>query len=673
MLLVGVIAVLVAAVNATVYLADVGDQVAQVLAFRIQNPALAVVAVLLYRRVAKRLEAGTGARRYWGLMQCSAGALAVANCLGLVIAVTTPTWEFPITALPVQCLNILTGLFAIAALLAVPVRQQDAAARLRVSLDLVIVLLSAVTFMWYLSIAPAAQTREPVLLALVMVQAGVVLVVVFAAARLLLKGSRGVHPAALALFGSACVLEVAREALAVALPGPQHLHLLMSAGMLFYVLSIASPLAELVAGRSADDLEARRTRPFSLLPYLSIAATMGLLVVAMLGNLDVRTRGVLTGAVALTALVVLRQTVALRDNARLLIQLDRSLVLQQRAMRREQVLAEAGTALMSARDSTRMFQIAADTALSMAGASGRTRAMVSIVAPDRSARVAAVAGDGADEARGAQFGMAGHAASVLARLRAGHVVESVSADLGIRMVGGASAKQGTLVLLPLTGDADELAVLSVASDGDIPAELRKSLETLRTQVALAVEGAALVAELGRRAMQDELTGLANRAAFHERLEQATARSRRTGRATAVLLLDLDGFKQVNDSLGHAAGDHLLRVVAQRLATTVRPSELVARLGGDEFAVVAEDLAGPRDAKAIAERIGAALVEPAYFDGHRLTIRCSIGTAMHDADPEELVRAADAAMYRAKRRSDTATAAHTWAYAEDLRSGSDFGA
>ncbi len=166
------------------------------------------------------------------------------------------------------------------------------------------------------------------------------------------------------------------------------------------------------------------------------------------------------------------------------------------------------------------------------------------------------------------------------------------------------------------------------------------------------ERRVLEAELTHRAFHDALTGLANRALFSDRLEHALSRSRRQRFDVAVLFLDLDDFKDVNDTLGHAAGDELLATVARRLGETVRPGDTVARLGGDEFAVLLEDVAGVRDVYQVAERTRAALEESITVRGREVFVRCSIGIATgraDHADAQELLRNADIAMYTAKAR------------------------
>jgi diguanylate cyclase (GGDEF)-like protein/PAS domain S-box-containing protein len=155
--------------------------------------------------------------------------------------------------------------------------------------------------------------------------------------------------------------------------------------------------------------------------------------------------------------------------------------------------------------------------------------------------------------------------------------------------------------------------------------------------------------LRSRALHDPLTALPNRYLFQDRLETAVARQARTpGRGTAVLFLDVDRFKPVNDGYGHTAGDGVLREVADRLQASVRATDTVGRLGGDEFAVVCED-AGREEALVVAERILAALEVPVVIGGSDHVVSVSIGIALappHDAD--DVVHRADEAMYRAKQ-------------------------
>lgn len=153
------------------------------------------------------------------------------------------------------------------------------------------------------------------------------------------------------------------------------------------------------------------------------------------------------------------------------------------------------------------------------------------------------------------------------------------------------------------------------------------------------------------AYHDELTGLPNRALLHAQLTHALQRARRSNLLCAVLLLDLDGFKPVNDQFGHEAGDQLLRLVAERIREHTRSSDTVARLGGDEFVVVLDDLAQADRAAHVAEVLVEALAQPfALMHGRKVSIGTSVGISLFPndaADASALLRSADAAMYRAK--------------------------
>ena len=153
------------------------------------------------------------------------------------------------------------------------------------------------------------------------------------------------------------------------------------------------------------------------------------------------------------------------------------------------------------------------------------------------------------------------------------------------------------------------------------------------------------------AQHDALTNLPNRILYEDRLQQALAMSKREGNLLALLCMDLDRFKKVNDTLGHTAGDILLQLVAQRMRGCVRASDTVARLGGDEFAVLLPSIRSRQDAIVVAEKIRSALEAPFVVNGKYLDISCSIGGAFYPKDGangETLTKCADQAMYRAKK-------------------------
>ncbi|MDH3730496.1 MAG: diguanylate cyclase, partial [Acidimicrobiia bacterium] len=222
-------------------------------------------------------------------------------------------------------------------------------------------------------------------------------------------------------------------------------------------------------------------------------------------------------------------------------------------------------------------------------------------------------------------------------------------DCMIAHVRGGDDVEGVFIVANRLGDISQFDITDV-----------KLLETFASQVSTTLVNGQLADslaqltelkdELKHQALHDSLTKLANRSLFTERLEQALARCRQSGRAMAVLFLDLDDFKTVNDSLGHEAGDHLLQAVAQRIKAATRPEDTVARFGGDEFAILVEDLASDQHAVDAAERIVNTLAVPFRLGDRDLSSQASIGvTITHgDSEPEQILRDADVAMYAAKR-------------------------
>jgi len=225
------------------------------------------------------------------------------------------------------------------------------------------------------------------------------------------------------------------------------------------------------------------------------------------------------------------------------------------------------------------------------------------------------------------------------------------------------------------GTAAVLGFYMLASD---VTALKRAQEDLRF-AALQLQHDARRLEF--LAHHDALTGLPNRAMFAERAREAVAHARRHDKTAALLFLDLDNFKQINDSLGHEVGDRLLELIAARLRAAVRGDDFVARIGGDEFCVLLQDIAEPREAAAVAQKLVHELGRPYRVGEHQLVSGASIGVACVPHDGEDiatLLRLADAAMYRAKERGrngyeffsallneDAAAAA---ALAEELKAG-----
>jgi len=183
--------------------------------------------------------------------------------------------------------------------------------------------------------------------------------------------------------------------------------------------------------------------------------------------------------------------------------------------------------------------------------------------------------------------------------------------------------------------------------GRAAASFDRMADSLVTDISRRREMETLLVQ---QALHDPLTGLANRAKLIDRLGDALMRSSRSGAAVGLLFCDLDGFKSVNDELGHSAGDDLLMFVADRFRSSVRPSDTVARFGGDEFVVLCSDLRDPSDAVAVAQRLKTAFEQPFQLGGTSVSTTASIGIAVGaggSSAPDDLLRRADQAMYQAK--------------------------
>ncbi len=207
-------------------------------------------------------------------------------------------------------------------------------------------------------------------------------------------------------------------------------------------------------------------------------------------------------------------------------------------------------------------------------------------------------------------------------------------------------------IVVLTGERDDERAVQAVRAGAQDLLVKRDLAPaqLGRAVRLAIERKHTEVQLAHLALHDPLTGLPNRALFLDRLSVALDRSRRTSGRVAVLFVDVDRFKQVNDTLGHGAGDRVLEALAYRLRGMLRPMDTVARFGGDEFTLLFEDLDNEREVVLIAERISRAAKLPVALDDGQASVTVSIGIATANdptIPPEMVIREADTAMYRAK--------------------------
>ena len=210
-----------------------------------------------------------------------------------------------------------------------------------------------------------------------------------------------------------------------------------------------------------------------------------------------------------------------------------------------------------------------------------------------------------------------------------------------------------LPIIILTAYADENVALQAVRFGAQDYLFKDKLDgyTIKRSIQFAMQRKRFEEILTQRANFDPLTGLVNRSLFENRLDIAVARQMRSHLSVGVFLLDLDRFKQVNDTLGHAAGDALLQQVATRLKSSVRPYDTVARFGGDEFALLIEGIQQLSDCTAIAEKITQLISAPFELGEHHVEIGISIGIGTNLADPtltpRMMMKSADEAMYAAK--------------------------
>ncbi|WP_284351498.1 putative bifunctional diguanylate cyclase/phosphodiesterase [Roseisolibacter agri] len=344
-----------------------------------------------------------------------------------------------------------------------------------------------------------------------------------------------------------------------------------------------------------------------LLPYASVATLYACLLASAGSAWGTRVGGVLVAAVTVTALVLVRQWVATRELVRL----------QRERGAREAVLATEARFRSLVQHSSDIIAVLDGTGT------------IRYISPSMERTL-------------------GHPTEPLLGTSMSEHVHPDDVEATERALAMALQSRGTFgpIVARLSTTAGEWRTMECLATNllDDPA-----VGGIVVNVRDVTERAALQAQLAHQAFHDPLTGLANRALFRDRVGHALARQGRRRDHVAVLFLDLDDFKTVNDSLGHAAGDQLLRVVADRLLNATRGCDTVARLGGDEFAVLLENTRDEDDAITVAERVMQALGAPLALEGSELQVGASIGLARARPEdgPEELLRNADVAMYRAK--------------------------
>ena len=226
-----------------------------------------------------------------------------------------------------------------------------------------------------------------------------------------------------------------------------------------------------------------------------------------------------------------------------------------------------------------------------------------------------------------------------------------SGELSEARVGDHSRSWLGIPLASPKGTIGALMVQSDAGNARYTPQDQELLQFVSHQVAAAIERKQIIATLQQTALYDRLTQLPNRALFHDRMQLALARMRRDHVLLSLLYIDLDKFKEVNDTFGHATGDLLLQGIARRLEVCVREGDTVARFGGDEFVVLLENVGVPEHTAPIIEKIRVALRTPFDLAGRKVSMLASVGVAhcpLHGDDEKQLLAHADAAMYQQKR-------------------------
>ena len=343
---------------------------------------------------------------------------------------------------------------------------------------------------------------------------------------------------------------------------------------------------------------------FSIVPYLAVALGYGLLFVIALRE-SYHITDLVVGAVILTALVMARQLTAVRENMRLYIEQT-----AKETEARFRSLVQHSSDVFAILDPLGIIRYVSPAAERVFGTSGDrmvNRTLAELVH---------------EEDRGAYE----------AHFSASLMGSSSTSHIGCRMI---------------RIDGEWMRTETVATNLLADTNVNGIVLTIRD----VTERVTLEEHLRHQALHDPLTGLGNRALFQDRVAHGLARAERTNSEVAVVFLDLDNFKEINDSLGHAAGDAVLVQTANRLRTCLRDSDTAARFGGDEFAMLLEQTRGEGEVMDVAHRISAALGRPLQVEGKDVDLSASIGIAraQPQQSADEVLRNADVAMYHAKAR------------------------
>lgn len=595
-----------AALLCLLYGAGWGGVDLRVWTFWLVQVGLDLAFVVLSVRVVRLLTSRPVERRFWRWVAVGGLFYTAGDATQTVVALTHPGITGAAGGNQQSLLVLIGAAVTVLAMITYPIQASGSRERLKWWLDAATILVAVAAIVWSI-LASRPASASPVGLGVLLLSAALSLVAAFGLTKLLIGGNAPFSLGAGITAGIASTLIAANTAFTSVPSSPSSLTIAILSRLLPCVLLAAVPRIQELQVRADPDVLTRRRHPYSRLPYLAIASTQVLLIMVLRqGRIDLRVWGVVAAVVLDTTLVVVRQLVAFTDNARLLTSLDQTTLdlrhqeqrfrsLVQRASDITLVISEDGTLTYVSPATSRVLGIAPEQFM---GAR-----VVDLVHPDDVGTFKRLAAE-----------LLGGQCTITSDLRAQH------AD----------------------GTWRWLEVISTNLLDD------PSVEGIICNIRDVTETRQFRERLQHEATHDPLTGLANRALFDERIQVDPATGLVPEEPVAILTIDLDDFKAINDTRGHPIGDGLLSIVAGRLLNSVRAQDTVARVGGDEFAILLPR-ASAALATTLASRILDVLSDPYLVDGNLLSIHASIGIAVGPrADAEALLRASDASMYEAKQ-------------------------
>jgi diguanylate cyclase (GGDEF)-like protein/PAS domain S-box-containing protein len=590
------------------YASRLGGTSVQVIVFWLVQPVLDVMLFAIARAISRSPQMPPAMRRFWRTLSFGGLIFTVGDVIQTFAAVRHPDPQASVagTAQTI-CFVIGTG-WITWVMLNYPLAARTFGERLRFWLDAATVLVAAAVFAWTVTVAPGLTIGHVGELVELLLGNALIIAAAFAAAKLVLSGNAPVTRAAAAPAIAGIVLQSVFTSLTPANFDSPYFNLMLGVRLLPSVLIVIGPrLQELQLRGDPATVVRRRPKRFSRLPYVMIAGTYVMLFFALPAGLTARAWGVLVGVVVISVIVVARQLMAFTDNANLLEQLDASLRELGRHEERFRSLVQHSSDITTVASADGVFTYASSSVERVLGYTVESVVGMSVLGllhpEDRDELLGRV-----DDLMATPSASITYQARYLHADGSWHWIEVISTNL-----------------------------LHVPSVGGIVSNAREVTETR-----------LLYDQLRYQVSHDGLTGLANRSLFTERLAALTVANRRADGPVTIMLIDLDEFKAINDTLGHHVGDAVLVAVAERMRACVRAGDTPARLGGDEFAILLPG-AGAEVATAIAQRFLDLLAQPVHAHGHPLRVQASVGIAAeHTSDPDALLRSADSAMYAAKR-------------------------